>query len=186
MVSHAGTTYLETERLILRRFIESDAEDMFNNWASDSEVTKFLTWPNHGSVKISREIINTWINSYKDIENYQWAIELKESKSVIGSASLMDIDNHNEHCEIGYCLGQSFWNKGIMTEAFLKIIDFAFCDLGFQRITGRHEVDNTASGCVMEKCGLAYEGTLRKILKNNKGILVDCKYYSILKGRLSL
>lgn len=183
-MKHEGTIYLETEKLILRKFIEEDDEDMFNNWASDSEVTKFLTWPNHGSVQISREVINTWINSYSNLENYQWAIEVKESKSVVGSVSLMNIDNHNENCEIGYCLSKSLWNKGIMTETFLKIIDFAFFELGFQRITGRHEVANTASGRVMEKCGLTYEGTLRKINKNSGGILVYCKYYSILKGEI--
>lgn len=182
MVRHAGTTYLETERLIIRKFIEEDAKDMYNNWASDAEVTKFLTWPNHSSVEVSREVINSWINSYENLESYKWAIELKESKSVIGGVSLMDIDNHNENCEIGYCLGKSFWNKGIMTEVFLKIIEFAFCDIGVQRITGRHEVDNTASGRVMEKCGLKYEGILRRINKNSSGILKDCKYYSILKN----
>ena len=183
MVNHKGTKYLETQRFILRKFIEEDAKDMFHNWASDSNVTKYLTWPNHGSIDVSKEVLKTWINSYNNIENYQWAIELKESRSVIGSLSLMNIDNHNENCEIGYCLGKRFWNKGIMTEVFLRIIEFAFCEVGFQRITGRHEVDNSASGRVMEKCDMKYEGTLRKINKNSSGILVDCKYYSILKSQ---
>jgi ribosomal-protein-alanine N-acetyltransferase len=93
----------------------------------------------------------------------------------------MSIDNHNENCEIGYCIGRKFWNRGIVTEAFLAIIEFAFKDVGFIRITGRHDVENPASGRVMEKCGLKYEGTLRKINKNSTGVLVDCKYYSILK-----
>lgn len=186
MVNHAGTKYIETEKLVLRKYREEDAEDMFNNWASDSKVTKYLTWPTHCSVEVSKEVLKTWIDDYRNIENYQWAIELKETGSVIGSAGLMNIDNHNENCEIGYCLGQRFWNKGIMTEVFLGIIEFAFHEIGFQRITGRHDVANTASGRVMEKCGLKYEGTLRKINKNNSGILVDCKYYSILKDEYKI
>ncbi|MGV8981698.1 GNAT family N-acetyltransferase [Clostridium sp.] len=81
---------------------------------------------------------------------------------------------------------QQIWNKGIMTEVFLGIIEFAFNEIGFQRITGRHDVANTASGQVMNKCGLKHEGTLKKINKNNSGILVDCKYYSILKDEYKI
>ena len=181
MLNHKGTITLETERLIIRQFSEEDAADMFNNWASDEEVTRCLTWPTHGSIDITKKVIGMWIEEYKNLEYYQWAIELKESRSVIGSISLMSIDNHNENCEVGYCIGKAFWNRGIVTEAFSKVIEFAFDELGFQRITARHQADNTASGKVMEKCGLKYEGQLRKILRNSRGILVDCKYYSILK-----
>lgn len=181
LLRHTGTTELKTERLLLRKFREEDATDMFHNWASDTEVTKYLTWATHSSMEVSKEIINIWINDYNNIDSYQWAIELKESGRVIGSISLMNIDHHNENCEIGYCIGKAFWKKGIVTEACLAIIDLAFKEIGFQRIMGRHDVENQASGRVMEKCGLKYEGTLRKINKNNKGVLVDCKYYSILK-----
>jgi hypothetical protein len=69
----------------------------------------------------------------------------------------------------------------LQNEAFSALINFAFKEVGFERITGRHHVDNSASGRVMEKCGLQYEGTLRKIHRINTGSLVDCKYYSILK-----
>jgi ribosomal-protein-alanine N-acetyltransferase len=181
MLNHKGTISLETERLVLRQFTKEDAEDMFNNWASDEEVTRCLTWPTHGSIDITKKVIGMWIEEYRNLDYYQWAIELKESKSVIGSISLMSIDNHNENCEVGYCIGKAFWNKGIVTEAFSQVIEFAFDEVGFQRITARHRADNLASGRVMEKCGLKYEGHLRKILKNSSGILVDCKYYSILK-----
>ncbi|WP_027626347.1 GNAT family N-acetyltransferase [Clostridium lundense] len=181
MLNHKGTTSLETGRLILRQFSEKDATEMYNNWASDTEVTKYLTWPTHSSVEVTSKVIGMWVDNYKNMECYQWAIELKENGQVIGSISLMNIDNHVENCEIGYCIGKAFWNKGIVTEAFSSIIDFAFNQVGFQRITGRHHVGNPASGKVMEKCGLKYEGLLRKISKNSSGILVDCKYYSILK-----
>lgn len=122
-----------------------------------------------------------WITEYDNNENYNWAIELKEKGCIIGSLALMNIDNHNENCEIGYSIGKEWWNKGIMTEAFSEVIKFAFKEVGFERITGRHHVDNIASGSVMKKCGLIYEGTLRNIHKINTGVLVDCKYYSILK-----
>jgi ribosomal-protein-alanine N-acetyltransferase len=181
MINHVGTKTIDTQRLILRKFTIEDSIDMFNNWTSDLEVTKYLTWPAHSNLKVTNRVLNMWVKSYNDTEFYQWAIELKESKKVIGSISLMNIDNYNENCEIGYCIGKAFWNNGIVTEAFSNIIDFAFVQLGFERITGRHHIDNFASGRVMEKCGLKYEGLLRKIIKSGNGILHDCKCYSILK-----
>ena len=181
MLKHIGTQKLETERLILRKFKEDDAVDMFKNWASDSEVTKYLTWSAHSTVEVSRQITDLWVSEYCNMEHYQWAIELKEIGEVIGSIGLVNIDNDNENCEIGYCMGKAFWGKGIMTEAFSEIINFLFKEIGFERLGARHDVDNPASGRVMEKSGLKYEGTLRKSCRDNKGNLVDCKYYSILK-----
>ncbi|MBW9157796.1 GNAT family N-acetyltransferase [Clostridium sp. FP2] len=181
MLKHTGTKIIETQRLILRQFKEEDAADMFNNWASDNEVTRYVSWQTHSEIEVSEQVLTMWVDEYSSQENYNWAIEIKENGSVVGSIGLMNIDNNIENCEIGYCIGKAFWNKGITTEAFSAVINFAFKEVGFERITGRHNVDNVASGRVMEKCGLKYEGTLRKIHKINTGSLVDCKYYSILK-----
>lgn len=181
MLNHCGTKVLETERLVLRPFEITDAADMFYNWASDDEVTQYLTWPTHKELKITEGIVSIWIDRYKNTDHYHWAISLKETGKVIGSISFANIDTSLESCEAGYCIGKAWWNKGLMTEAFQAVINLGFNEIGFERIAARHEVANTASGCVMQKCGLQYEGTLRKILKNNRGKLVDCKYYSILK-----
>lgn len=181
MLKHIGTKTIETQRLILRRFKQEDAADMFNNWASDDEVTKYLSWQTHSDIEVSKKVLDIWVSEYSSQENYNWAIQLKENGSVVGSIVLMHIDNDIENCEIGYCIGRALWKKGIITEAFSAIIDFAFKQVGFRRITGRHQVENPASGRVMEKCGLKYEGTLRRIHRINTGELVDCKYYSILK-----
>ncbi|MGH4120333.1 GNAT family N-acetyltransferase [Clostridium sp.] len=182
MLKHTGTKTIETQRLILRQFKEKDAADMFNNWASDDEVTRYVSWQTHSDIEVSKKTLKMWIDEYSNRENYNWAIEIKENGSVVGSIVIFNIDNNIENCEIGYCTSKAFWNKGITTEAFSAVINFAFKEVGFERITGRHNVDNLASGRVMEKCGLKYEGTLRKIHRMNTGSLVDCKYYSILKG----
>ena len=78
-MNHKGTITLETNRLILRRFRLDDAQAMYDNWASDPEVTKFLTWPIHGNVEISRSILQSWIDAYADNDTYQWAIVLKKT-----------------------------------------------------------------------------------------------------------
>ena len=78
-MNHKGTIQLETERLILRRFTIDDAPVMFKNWASDPEVTKFMTWPTHKDVGVSRWVLDSWIPSYEKDDYYVWAIILKEN-----------------------------------------------------------------------------------------------------------
>ncbi len=72
-LKHLGTRTIETERLILRRFRIEDAQSMYENWASDPEVNKFLSWPFHQSVDVIKEVIENWIKSYSELDNYQWA-----------------------------------------------------------------------------------------------------------------
>jgi ribosomal-protein-alanine N-acetyltransferase len=182
MLNHKGTIVLKTNGFVLRPFTSKDAYDMYINWASDIEVVKFLTWKRHSNVIKTNMVVKLWESEYKNDEYYNWAIEDKHSKSVIGSINLMNIDNYNENCEIGFCLGKRYWNKGIMVEVLHKILDFAFYEVNFERITARRCVNNIASGMILKKCNFAYEGTLRKVIKDNNGILIDCKYYSILKS----
>ncbi len=184
MLVHKGTVKIETERLILRSFKESDAQDMFENWANDEEVTKYLTWPPHKNVHTSRAILADWINSYKKNEYYQWGIMFKDINQVIGSISVVHISNENEHCEIGYCIGRKFWGKGIMTEALRAIIKFLFSQVGFERIQTIHHSENVASGKVMKKAGMQYEGRKRHFLKNLAGVFVDCESYAIIREDL--
>ena len=76
-MKHCGTQRLETERLILRRFIIEDSAAMYENWASDEDVTRYLTWPAHPSQETSKMVIEDWMNSYSNENFYQWAIVLK-------------------------------------------------------------------------------------------------------------
>lgn len=182
MLNHKGTNILETNKFILRPFILSDAEDMYYTWACDKEVARYLTWTEHCNINKTNMVVTLWINAYKNKEFYNWAIEDKLTGNVIGSINLMNVDNYNENCEVGYCIGQNFWNQGIMTEVLRIILDFAFKVVEFERITARRHINNIASGMLLKKCKFVYEGTLRKIIKDNKGDFVDCKYYSLLKS----
>lgn len=76
-MKHCGTERLETNRLILRRFVSEDAAAMYKNWASDDEVTKYLTWPTHPNIEVSKFVTEDWVGSYADENYYQWAIVLK-------------------------------------------------------------------------------------------------------------
>lgn len=83
-MNHKGIKIIETERLILRPFHEDDAEPMFRNWASDSQVTKFLTWPTHENVEVTKQVVKNWVKRNDVPQNYQWAIELKKIHEPIG------------------------------------------------------------------------------------------------------
>ena len=109
-----GTQTIETERLVLRRFTLQDAETMFANWASDPEVTKYLTWQAHASVEDTRAILSDWTRHYGEGGFFEWAIELKEIGQPIGSIGVVRIDEQIKEAEMGYCLGKAYWGRGIM------------------------------------------------------------------------
>ena len=103
-----STQMLQTERLILRRFVESDAEAMFQNWASSAEnLTYFIRDP-HTNLEVIRNSICNWVGSYTNPSYYKQAICLKENpEQVIGDISIVEIDETNSSCEIGYVLGKT-------------------------------------------------------------------------------
>lgn len=179
-MKHLGTVTLETDRLILRKFNLDDAEAMFKNWASDEEVTKYLMWPAHKNLEVSKGYITSLIETYQNLNKYDWAIELKEIGEVIGSIGIVRCNEEIACVEIGYCIARQWWNKGITSEAFLLIVKFLMEELEVNRIESRHDPRNMNSGRVMMKCGLQYEGTHRKSDFNNQGIC-DASWYGLLR-----
>lgn len=182
MLNHKGTVTLETDRLILRRFSLEDAEEMFKNWANDSEVTRFLTWYPHGNVETTKEVVSIWVADYAKDTTYNWGIELKETGQLIGSISAVDFSQKDCRCEIGYCISKAYWNKGFMTEALKEVMRFLFSEIGINRIQAKHDVLNPGSGKVMEKAGMKYEGTFRQYFARKDGTFGDMKMYAAIKG----
>lgn len=178
-MTHLGTQYIETDRLILRRFELSDAQAMFDNWASDDEVTKYLTWPSYTDVAAVEQKLEQWVSRYTDADRYHWAIVLKgNGPEPIGSIGACHWHEDEEVPEIGYCVGKRWWHRGIMSEALGAVIDFLFDRVGVERIIARHDVNNPHSGGVMRKCGMKFEGIREKAGQNNQGV-VDMACYAI-------
>ena len=180
-MKHKGTVRLETDRLILRPFTLEDALPMFRNWASDEEVTRFLTWPAHKDVEVSRRVIADWCKGYEAPDYYQWAIELKEGKEPVGSISAVKTDDRTESATIGYCIGRRWWRQGITSEALREVIRFFFEEVGMNCINACHDPRNPNSGRVMRSCGMTLEGTWRAGGINNQGVC-DETWYSILRS----
>ncbi|MGL5415282.1 MAG: GNAT family N-acetyltransferase [Clostridium sp.] len=181
-MEHLGTIPLESDRLLLRRFTPADAESMFSNWASDERVTKYLSWPPHSSIDITKSILNEWISNYSKKDFYQWAITLKtDVNNPIGAISIVESNDTLSMVHFGYCIGFDYWNKGIVSEAVNLIMKFFFEQVGVSKIESKHDPNNPASGKVMLKNNMIYEGTLRHSGTSNVGIC-DFSYYSILKN----
>ena len=180
-MKHCGTQTLETKRLILRRFTVRDADAMYTNWASDPEVTRYLTWPAHAGVETSRAVLADWTAAYAQESCYQWAIVLKDrADDPVGSIGAVNVSDDIAAVQIGYCLGRRWWHQGIMSEALGAVMDFFFDAVGCNRVAGRHDPRNPHSGMVMQKCGMKYEGTQRSADRNNQGIC-DTSWYALLK-----
>lgn len=178
-MQHSGTPILTTTRLVLRPFRVEDAQDMFANWASDPEVTKFLTWPTHTNVDVSRFVLRDWVSHYSEPDYYQWAITL--DGHAIGSIAVVNHDDQIGKAHIGYCIGRSWWHMGIMSEALQAVMDYLFDAVGYTRLESRHDPRNPHSGAVMRKCGMKFEGTLRQSDWNNQGVCDAC-WYALLKS----
>lgn len=175
---------LETERLILRKLKISDDKDIFE-YAKDPEVSRYVTWEPHKSIEDARAFINWNLERYNKGEIGEWAIELKETGRVIGSIGFVELDRINFCGTVGYALSRKYWGKGIMTEAVRRIICFAFEEMGLNRVEAVHIPENEASGRVMQKAGMMYEGLLRQRMFA-KGRFWDLKQYAIIKDDVQL
>lgn len=178
MLIHKGTVQLETPRLILRRAKIEDAEAMFRNWANDPEVTKYLTWPPHSDIAVTKQLLTSWVDSYEREDYYQWMIVHKQIAEPIGSIMVSTL-GRAQSAHVGYCIGKNWWHQGIMTETLKAVMDFLFDEVGYHRVESMHDSNNPNSGKVMNKCGMKYEGTLRMADRNNQGICDAC-YYGLL------
>ena len=185
---HAGTQELETDRLLLRRLLPQDAEMMYRNWASDPEVTRFLRWEPHRNALQTVGLLAAWATLYPNPDYYQWAIVEKATGQVFGSIGIFnaalgapeqkaawpELDTADGVWEVGYCIGQKWWNKGFTTEALRAVVDYWFRNTDGSWLACCHAVENPASGRVMQKAGFVYHhnGTDHKF----DGTPVACRY----------
>lgn len=171
---------LESERLILRKFELDDAQEMFDNWASDLEVNKFLSWPVHKSVETTKAIIKEWVEEYNDPQVFRYAITLKSSGALIGAIDVVKIVD--DVPEIGYCLSRKYWNNGYMTETVKTLINY-LNNIGYKKIIIAANKDNIASIRVIEKCGFTFthQETRTPISRFKEGTAI-INHYQLIKN----
>ena len=168
---------LETPRLVLRGWRESDLEDLFA-YFSNPEVGPDAGWQPHADKSVSRGVLHQFMDSGE-----VWAVVDRRSRRVIGSIGLHEEKRRdNANCRmLGYALGKDHWGKGLMTEAAQAVLRYAFETLCLEMVTVYHYPSNSRSSRVIEKCGFHYEGTLRRGTTRFDGQVLDNVCYSLLR-----
>ena len=170
---------LETGRLILRRIEMRDAKDIFA-YSKDPEVARHVLWSAQKELSEAKEYCRYMMRRYRSDEPSSWGIIDKQTDTLVGTIGYMDYNEDNGCVEVGYSLAKWMWNGGYMTEALHRVIGYTFESMDVNRIEAQHELQNPASGRVMEKCGMRKEGVLRQRLYN-KGKYVDVALYAMIR-----
>lgn len=179
-MNHLGTVKLESERLILRRINEADAEEIFNGFVNQDG---FLYYANKKkrSLEEEKKSLEGIDKKYENKSYYNWLITLKGNGNIIGSINLR-VEEKNETVEFNYAIDERYSSKGYMTEALNLIKEFSLNKLDVNRFQGGCCIENIASKRVMEKCNMTCEGILRNYILLNDGYH-DMYMYSIINKK---
>ncbi len=153
----ADPPVLYTERLKLCRITEEHAADMYE-YSGDPEVTKYLTWSPHASVKETERYIKLLQKKYADGSFNDWGVVLKDTGKFIGTCGYTSFDYAENTAELGYVLGKPYWGQGYAAEAVKAVMKYGYENFGLSGYTAKHMEGNDASGRVMQKCGMNFEG----------------------------
>ena len=173
---------LETERLILRAFKETDLKNLFATYSED-EVTKYYDLESMKSKSEAIEILEVFKTRFEKGIGIRWAIELKETGGYIGDCGYNPWNKRDRKAEIGYALIPKYWGKGYAVEAIKSMLHYGFRKLEIvklRRIMAMIDPRNEKSIQLVEKLGFQHEGTLRENVLE-KGVFVDTAVYAILE-----
>ena len=171
---------METERLLLRKPRMDDTLTIFEGWAQDREVTRYLTWHPHERIEQTQEFVRSCLSAWEHETRFPYMITLKENDRVVG---MIDPRIEGPRVGIGYGAARVHWGKGYVLEATRAIIDWAFQQPSIYRVYATTDVENLASQRVLEKAGMQCEGILRKYIihPNLSDIPRDSYMYAITK-----
>lgn len=169
---------LKTERLTLRKPRMSDAEKILYIY-QEKYLSSVTHIPYPYKLKDAKDFIKSQINNFGKTD-YGFFIILDETKEIIGSLGIMNINKRDNRAEIGYVLAKKHRNNGYMTEACRELVDFGFRKLNLHRININHAKGNKASQRVIKKMGAKYEGLEREGVRAGDGKYKDHLLYAIL------
>ena len=171
---------LKTSLLLLRLPRMEDAEPIFQKYAQDPEVTKYLTWRPHENIDTTRAFLQRCIQCWKDETAFPWVITRKDDQTLLG---MIEIRLDQFRANFGYGIARPYWGHGYTTEAAKRVIQWALEQKNIYRVWATCDVENLASVRVLEKTGMQKEGILRRftIHPNISSEPRGCYCYSIVK-----
>lgn len=174
---------VETERLRLRWPTEADAEEIFARYASDPEVTRYMLWQPHQTVEDTLAFLRQWDNDPVVAGGQRWLLRKKTTGLLLGMIGCRRIEPHI--LQFGYCLARDSWGQGYATEATRAMVSHWIALPEIERVQALCDPTNVASAKVLERSGLAYEGTLRRyvVSPNFSNEARDARLYAVVKER---
>lgn len=173
---------LETERLILRKIMGSDAEMLYNNIYNNFEWYKFYFQLPFKNINEYRVLIGAYESLYHKGNYFRWGMVDKETNQMIGLVQLHSNDLINNSCKIGCAIGYNYNKKGYAREAVKRIIEFGFEKLNYHRIEANIVVENLNSIKLVESLGMMYESTKKECYKLGNEYY-DQKVYVLLNNK---
>ncbi len=169
---------LTTRRLLLRRPRLDDASFLFDAYASDPDIPRFMTWVAHADVSETTAFLEDCLKGWDDGSRFEYVLErLAEPGVPIGMIGMLPGPARTNY---GYVLAREHWGQGHMSEALTALVDWALDQPGIHRAEAYCDLDNPASARVMEKAGMAHEGILRRysVHPNLSDVPRDCFMYA--------
>jgi ribosomal-protein-alanine N-acetyltransferase len=170
----------ETARLLLRPPTLDDAEPIFQGYAQDPTVSKYLVWRPHQDIDTTRSFLERCAHFWRDETAFPWVIIRAEDGALLG---MVELRIEGPRADLGYGLARRFWGNGYATEAVTVIVQWALAQESIQRVWATCDVENQASARVLEKAGMQREGILRRYIvhPNISDEPRDCFCYAVVK-----
>jgi ribosomal-protein-alanine N-acetyltransferase len=174
----------ETDRLRARPPTCADARIVFEQYACDAAVAKYMTWRPHRQIDETHKFLRRCEELWRNGKAFPWSLWLKTNGDFAG---FIEVRVHDTAVDVGYALCRRQWRQGLMTEALGSVVRWALSQPGIFRVWATCDVDNVASARVLERVGMQREGILRQWLvhPNISDIPRDCLCYAIVKAGAS-
>ncbi len=172
---------LETEGLILRKVTMADSQDVLT-LRSNIEAMRYIGKPVSATLDEARDLISRIQDGLENNTAIGWAISLKNNPQLIGTIGFHQIDKQHYRAEIGYMLLPQFWNKGLMSEAIQKVLDYGFNTMKLHSIQANIDPNNKVSAAILKKYNFVSEAYFKENFFFN-GKFMDSEIFSLLNKR---
>ncbi|MFP4544790.1 MAG: GNAT family N-acetyltransferase [Candidatus Kapaibacterium sp.] len=170
---------INTARLILERFVESDSGKVYELLKSGEISRQALFIPHPMKKEFTGDWISVHERDFRSGKSLNLALKLKENNEIIGAAGI-NIEPDHKRAELGYWVGVQHWNKGYATEAVKSFMDYCFTMIPLNKVFASRLGCNPASGMVLKKCGFTEEGLMKEHVFHF-GKFDDLHFYGLLR-----